>query len=161
MKQTIGFRKVLSDPYYFMAYGFGSGLSPRAPGTVGSLAAVPVYLLLSSLPVWAYLTAVVIALAVGIVVCDRVSRDLAIKDPASVVWDEFVGLWITLLMLPEGWYWLPAGFLIFRFFDILKPWPVSYLDRELKGGAGIMLDDVAAGLMGFATLQIVAWWIGS
>ena len=80
---------------------------------------------------------------------------MQIKDPGCIVWDEFVGLWITLLFLPEGLYWLLVGFVLFRLFDIVKPWPVSWLDRNLSGGLGIMADDVAAGLMALASLQLI------
>ena len=78
---------------------------------------------------------------------------MAVKDPGAIVWDEFVGLWIALAWLPDRWLWLVAGFALFRFFDILKPWPVSYLDRNVGGGLGIMLDDVAAGLYALLVIQ--------
>ena len=142
-----------------MAFGFGSGLAPKAPGTFGTLAAVPFYLLLAGLHPGVYAGIVVAALVAGVLICDSVAADMAIKDPSSIVWDEFVGLWIALFMLPDGWYWLLAGFVLFRFFDILKPWPVSFFDRELTGGLGVMMDDVAAGLYTLGLLQCAAYAI--
>jgi len=97
------------------------------------------------------------AFILGIYVCDRAARKMNIKDPGAIVWDEFVGMWITLILLPEGWYFLIAGFLLFRLFDIAKPWPVNYLDRQIPGGLGIMVDDVAAGLYALASLQLLAY----
>ena len=82
---------------------------------------------------------------------------MQVQDPASIVWDEFVGLWIALFLLPAGWYWLVFGFGLFRFFDILKPWPIGWLDKNLKGGLGIMMDDVAAGLLSLIILQATAY----
>ncbi len=149
-------KKVFTNPRYFLALGFGSGLVPRAPGTFGTLAAIPFYLILAELPVLYYAGVVIVALAVGIIVCGSVAQELAVKDPAIIVWDEFVGLWIALFMLPEGWIWLLIGFAVFRFFDILKPWPVNYFDEKLSGGAGIMLDDVAAGLYTLLVIQLAA-----
>jgi phosphatidylglycerophosphatase A len=81
---------------------------------------------------------------------------MQVKDPACIVFDEFVGVWIALFMLPAGWLWVVMGFAAFRFFDILKPWPVGWLDRNLAGGWGIMLDDVAAGLMSLVLVQLLA-----
>jgi phosphatidylglycerophosphatase A len=151
--------KVFTNPLYFVAFGFGSGLAPKAPGTFGTIAALPIFLLLTNLHPAIYAVIVLVALGAGIFICESVAADMEIKDPSAIVWDEFVGLWITLFMLPSGWYWLVAGFILFRFFDILKPWPVSYFDRELKGGVGIMMDDVAAGLYSLGILQFTAYAI--
>jgi phosphatidylglycerophosphatase A len=147
----------LKDPWFFLATGFGSGLARRAPGTAGSLVALPLYWLLVQAGPLIYLLLVALGFAFGVYLCDRVSRRMGVKDPACIVWDEFVGLWISLCFLPDGWYWLIAGFLLFRLFDILKPWPVSYFDREFAGGLGIMLDDVAAGVYALAIIQLAAW----
>ncbi|MCB1691878.1 MAG: phosphatidylglycerophosphatase A [Pseudomonadales bacterium] len=149
-------RRVFTDPRYFVAMGLGSGLAPRAPGTFGTLAAVPFYFALIQLsPVW-YLVALILLFAAGVYVCEFVSREMEIKDPGAIVFDEFVGLWLSLFMLPGGWYWLPAGVVLFRVFDILKPFPVSWFDRNVKGGLGIMADDVVAGLYALAAVQLLA-----
>ncbi|MFT5101937.1 MAG: phosphatidylglycerophosphatase A, partial [Planctomycetaceae bacterium] len=137
-----------------LALGFGSGLSRWMPGTAGTVMAVPVYWLFQPLGLWWHLGIISVSLVAGIYLCDWVARDMKIKDPGCIVWDEFVGLWITLILCPVGWYWLLLGFLLFRFFDILKPWPVSWLDRNLAGGLGIMLDDVAAGIYALICLQL-------
>ena len=148
----------LKDPDALIALGFGSGLSPRAPGTVGTLAAIPLFLLLAQLPWYVYLLAVAAALGLGVWVCDRVAARKKVKDPGAIVWDEFVGLWIGLFLLPAGWWWLLAGFVLFRIFDIAKPWPVSWADRSLSGGLGIMMDDVVAGLYTLCVLQGFAYF---
>jgi len=154
------YKKVFTHPLYFIAFGFGSGLSPKAPGTAGTVAAIPLYFILAGLQPWIYAGIVMAALGIGVLLCGWVARDMEVKDPAAIVWDEFVGLMIALFMLPDGWYWLIAGFLLFRIFDILKPWPISFLDRELTGGLGIMMDDVAAGLYSLLVLQATAYLIG-
>lgn len=148
-------KKTFTHPLYFLALGFGSGLSRWMPGTMGSLAAVPVFLLFQPLGLIWHLAIVLVALVAGIFICDWVAKDMEIKDPGCIVWDEFVGLWITYLMLPSQWYWVVIGFVLFRIFDIAKPWPVSWFDKELKGGLGIMVDDVAAGVYSLLCLQLL------
>lgn len=140
--------------HHWIAFGFGSGLAPWAPGTFGTLAALPLYLLLARLPLGGYLTALVIVILVGIWACDRTARDLGVADPSAIVWDEFAGLLVTLAGAPAGWVWVLAGFVLFRLFDILKPWPIGWLDRQVTGGLGIMLDDLVAGLAAWACLNL-------
>ncbi|MBS0515452.1 MAG: phosphatidylglycerophosphatase A [Proteobacteria bacterium] len=159
MKLDPGQRGVLlRDPAGWIACGFGSGLSPRAPGTAGSLAALLPWFALRELP-WAwYLAAVALAFALGVRVCARVVAKLRIADPGFVVWDEFVGQWIALLpllWLPFAWWQLVAGFALFRIFDIVKPWPVSWADHNVGGGLGVMLDDVIAGLYAALVLAVL------
>lgn len=150
-------RTVFRDPVHFLAFGFGSGLIRPAPGTWGTLAAVPLYLLLAPLPWWGYLAAVLLAMWLGVWLCGESARRLGVHDHPGIVWDEFVGLWITLLAAPAGWPWLVLGFVLFRFFDAVKPWPIRWFDRQVHGGLGIMLDDVVAGLFSLAGLQLAAW----
>lgn len=146
-------RKVMTDWRYLLAFGFGSGLSPKAPGTVGTIAALPFYLLLVQFGWIAYTVITLAVLAGGIYLCDRVAHEMDIKDPSGIVLDEFVGVWIALFYLPQSVGWILAGFVLFRVFDIAKPWPVSWLDRHVPGGAGIMLDDVAAGIYALLVIQ--------
>ena len=153
------YKKAFTNPIYFLAFGFGSGLFHRAPGTFGTIAAIPFYLMLAELDPLLYAGVVAVALIAGIFICGWVALDMKAKDPSAIVLDEFVGLWIALFMIPTGWYWLLAGFLLFRFFDILKPWPVSFFDQKLAGGLGIMMDDVAAGLYSLLLLQLAAYGI--
>lgn len=129
-----------------LAFGFGSGLSPKAPGTMGTLAAIPLWWLLAQLPLSTYLVVVLIAAVAGIVICGRAADRLGVHDHGGIVWDEFVGFWIAMAVLPVTWQSLILGFVLFRLFDILKPWPISWLDRRVSGGFGIMIDDVIAGL---------------
>ncbi|GGO78395.1 phosphatidylglycerophosphatase A [Marinobacterium nitratireducens] len=147
--------QVLRNPVHFLAFGFGSGLAPKAPGTFGTLAAVPLYLLLAPLPLPGYVLALVLATLLGIWLCDRTARDLGVHDHPGIVWDEFVGFWITMLAVPLTWYWVLAGFLLFRLFDIWKPWPIRVADRRVDGGFGIMLDDILAGAYAWLVLQLL------
>lgn len=150
----------LRDPLQLLAFGLGSGLAPRAPGTFGSLAAVAFFPLLALLPLPAYLALLVAAAVGGIWICGHAARALDVHDDGRIVWDEFAGQWIALLpLLPVG-AWdghalvgLAAGFALFRLFDIAKPWPIGYFDRSVPGGAGIMLDDLIAG----AFAALVLW----
>jgi phosphatidylglycerophosphatase A len=114
------------------------------------------YLLLRPAPLWAYLAVTCIGFAAGIWLCGVAARELDQNDPPSIVWDEVIGLMVTMTAAPAGWIWLILGFLSFRLFDILKPWPISVADRQVSGGLGIMLDDLMAGLYAFAILQAAA-----
>ena len=146
---------VFSNPVHFLAFGFGSGLAPFAPGTFGTLAAVPLYLLMQPLSLPLYLAVVVVAFVAGIWICGAAGTDLGVHDHGGIVWDEFVGLWVTMIAAPVGWQWIVIGFLLFRLFDIWKPWPIGWADQQLSGGLGVMLDDVIAGVYAFIVLQII------
>ena len=146
---------VLTHPIHFLAFGFGSGLSPKAPGTVGTVVAVIFYLLLSQLSLIAYLGMLLITFAVGIYLCGYSSKLLGVHDHGGIVWDEFVGYWIA----PSGWEWIIIGFILFRLFDILKPFPIHYFDKNLHGGLGIMIDDVIAGGFAWVCLQFIAYGV--
>ncbi len=156
-------RKVWSRPDYLLAFGFGSGLIPKAPGTMGTLMGVLIYLLLREMSLSLYLCFVAACFGLGVYLCERVSKDLGEPDPGGIVWDEMVGFWVVMIAAPVGWYWIPAGFLLFRAADIWKPWPIGWLDENVKGGLGIMLDDLVAGIMAAVCLLLVnagliAWW---
>lgn len=145
-----------SSPMQFLAFGFGSGLSPWAPGTAGTLLAIPLYLLVAhwSLPV--YTGFIVLTIVLGTWFCDAASRELDVHDHPGIVWDEFVGYWITMWALPTTWTWMVAGFVVFRILDITKPWPIGLLDKKVKGGFGIMIDDIVAGVLACAMLHLAA-----
>jgi phosphatidylglycerophosphatase A len=145
------------NPAHLLAFGLGAGAVPRAPGTVGTLAAVPLWLLLSGVPLWAYLAVTAGAFVAGLWICGRTAEDLGTHDHPGIVWDEVVGFLVAMTAAPAGWPWLVAGFALFRGFDILKPWPIHWLDARVGGGLGIMLDDLAAGLCACAVLQGTAW----
>ena len=137
----------LKDPVHFLAFGFGSGLAPRAPGTFGTLAAVPLYLLLLQLPIWCYAVFLVVALVAGVWICGESARRIGVHDHSGIVWDEIACFLLTMLPFVPSITSVVAGFLAFRFFDVVKPWPICWLDRHVHGGLGIMLDDVGAALM--------------
>lgn len=147
---------VFRNPVHFLAFGLGSGAAPVAPGTFGTLAAVPLYLLLARLPLGLYLLVLLLAFALGVWLCGRCAEDIGEHDHGGIVWDEFVGFWLTMVAAPEGWQWVLAGFLLFRFFDVLKPFPINYFDKHVRGGLGIMLDDALAGAFAWFVLQAAA-----
>ncbi|WP_427979762.1 phosphatidylglycerophosphatase A [Agarivorans sp.] len=148
-------RLSLRNPLHLCALGLGSGLSPKAPGTAGTVAAIPLYLLLAQLPVTGYVLALVVSFVFGVWCCQRASDDMGVHDHGAIVWDEFVGYWITMLLVPVSALNILLGFLLFRLFDILKPWPIKVLDKKVHGGFGIMIDDVLAGVFAAISLQII------
>jgi len=150
-------RALLTHPASWIASGFGAGLSPIAPGTAGSLVAlIPWWFVLRGLPIGWYIVVLIAAFAVGVWACDVAGKRLGVEDHRALVWDEFVGQWIALCLAPAGWAWMAAGFLMFRLFDIWKPWPIRVADRRVHGGLGVMLDDVLAGVYALIVVQIAA-----
>jgi phosphatidylglycerophosphatase A len=145
----------MRDPAVALASGLGAGLSPVAPGTVGSLVGVLCYLAMAGLPVAIYLAAVLVLAIAGVWLCERAGRRLGVTDHPGIVWDEIVGLLVTMTGSPWSWQGTLLGFALFRVFDILKPWPIGRIDRQVGGGLGVMLDDVVAGLYALASLQIL------
>ena len=151
---------VWRNPWHFLAFGFGSGTLPKAPGTWGSLVAIPFIPLWQMLPDWGYWLMLGVTMLFGFWLCGKVADDLRVHDHEGIVWDEMVGMWITLWLVPEGWWWLLIGFVVFRIVDILKPWPISWVDRNVHGGVGIMLDDVLAGVFAWLVMQGLVWgWV--
>ncbi len=148
--------RLLLNPVHLLSLGFGSGLVPLAPGTAGTLVAIPLYLLAEPLGLSAYLLLVAVMLLAGIGLCSHTSRVLGVHDHGGIVWDEIVGYFIAMIAAPAGWAWVVAGFLLFRLFDIWKPWPINLLDRRVSGGTGIMLDDVVAGIYALLVIQLAA-----
>ncbi|CAM2938588.1 phosphatidylglycerophosphatase A [Legionella worsleiensis] len=157
MKQVNWVNRVWQDPAYFIAFGFGSGLMPVAPGTWGTLAAVPLYLLMMNTHWGVYLFLTVLAFVLGVWVSDKVSSDLGVHDYKGIVWDEVVGYLLTMFLVPQGVFWMIAGFILFRLFDIWKPQPIRYLDQKIHGGLGIMIDDVAAAVPAWLIMQALVW----
>lgn len=152
-------RPVMGKWTHMLAFGFGAGCSPKAPGTMGTLLAIGVYLPLSHLaPIW-YASVLVLVVAVGIWICDQASRDLGVHDHPGIVWDEIAGYLLTMFAAPAGWLWIAVGFVLFRLFDIWKPWPIGWLDQRVPGGFGIMLDDLVAGAFAAVCLQLLALWL--
>ncbi len=145
----------LSNPIQFLALGFGSGLAPKAPGTFGTLAAIPLYLLLSALAPLSYALAVLLMTLAGFYICGKAADDVGVHDHPAIVWDEFVGFFITMFMIPVSWQSVLLGFVLFRLFDIAKPWPISFVDKKVSGGFGIMIDDVLAGAFALIIMQLI------
>lgn len=143
----------LRDPGHLLSLGLGAGLMPRAPGTWGSLLAVPVFLVLSAYPEWLYIVVVAVLLAAGVYLAGRTARALGVHDHSAIVIDEVVGMLVTWVAIEPGWFAIVAGFLLFRLFDVLKPWPIYRIDQSFEGGLGIMLDDLVAGVMAAVVLQ--------
>lgn len=133
-------------PALLLAFGFGSGLIPRAPGTAGSFVALPLYVLLAPLPITMYVALLVLLLLAGVWITAQAETTLATHDHPGIVWDEIVGQLISLTLAPVSFMSLLLGFALFRLFDIWKPFPIRWLNNNVKGGWGIMLDDVAAGI---------------
>lgn len=146
--------RLLKDPLVFLATGFGSGLSPYAPGTVGTLVSLLLFVVLKD-TTWALLAICGAGFIVGVYLCSYTTRKLGVHDHGGIVWDEFIGMWITLLWVPLSPVTLLLGFVLFRLFDILKPWPIGYLDKRVEGGLGIMLDDVLAGIFANVSLLLI------
>jgi phosphatidylglycerophosphatase A len=144
----------LGTPQGFLAFGLGTGLSRYAPGTFGTLAAVPFAMLLKSLPVPAFWFVLVALFLLGIPLCNDTSRRLGQQDPGGIVWDEMVGFWLCVAFVPTAWTWWLAAFVLFRAFDIIKPWPISALEKRFGGGLGIMLDDIVAAVFAMAVLAL-------
>lgn len=143
------------NPVHQLAFGFGAGLSPVAPGTAGTLVGIPLFLLMADLSLPLYLGLTLVLFVAGIFICQRCSDDLGVHDHGGIVWDEIVGYLVTMVAMPAEPLWLLSGFLLFRLFDILKPWPVRRVDREVSGGLGIMLDDLLAGLLALLCQQLL------
>lgn len=153
--------RLLKHPLAWIALGFGSGLSKWAPGTVGSLlAAVLWWFLLADLPIWAQLLVIVIGFELGVYASNWMIANTGVKDPGYIVWDEFIGMWIALLLLPKTLMAFAIAFALFRLFDIVKRGPVGWADKRFTGGFGVMFDDVIAGLLamtvGYAVMHFLA-----
>lgn len=145
---------LLRDPACALALGFGAGLAPRAPGTCGALLGLPLAAALTVLPVPAAALVLAALGALGVWCCGRAGRRLGVSDHPAIVWDEVIGMALTLLAVPLAWSPYLLGFALFRLFDIVKPWPIGALDQHVGGGLGAMLDDVAAGVLAGVTLQV-------
>ena len=146
--------QLTASPANFLALGAGSGLIPVAPGTAGTLAAIPLLLLMPAAPI-VYLGVTALLFVIGVWCCGVCAKSLGVHDHGAIVWDEVVGLLVTMVAVPRSLLWIVLGFALFRFFDILKPWPINWIDARVHGGLGIMLDDVIAGVFAALVLQLV------
>lgn len=151
-KQIVAFN--ITKPVQFLALGFGSGLAPKAPGTFGTLAAIPLFLLFSGLSPLTMAAVIIIMSVAGVYICGKAAEDVGVHDHPAIVWDEIVGYFITMFMVPVSIQTVIVGFVLFRIFDILKPWPISLADKKLSGGFGIMFDDILAGIFALLIMHL-------
>jgi phosphatidylglycerophosphatase A len=158
---------LFAHPAHLIAFGFGSGLAPKAPGTVGTLLGLPLFWLVAAaapdLPNRIIL--LVAAFLFGVWACARTGRALGVADHGGIVWDEIVAFALVLMFIPAqpftpaGWLWIALAFALFRLFDILKPWPISLADARLKNGFGVMFDDLLAAGYAIAALKGLQWLV--
>lgn len=148
---------LLLNPAHLISLGFGSGLAPKFPGTAGTALAAVLFIQVPPIEWKLYLGIITVAFVLGIFLCAYTARALSVHDHPAIVWDEIVGFWISMFMVPRAWYWVLTGFIVFRVFDIVKPWPISLADKHVNGGLGIMLDDLIAGLFTLLLIQIILY----
>ncbi len=149
------------NPLYFLAFGLGSGAMPIAPGTFGTLMSIPFYLLLRPMPLLTYAIFLVGFIVISSLICSKVSREIKVDDHQGMCIDEFAGFFVTMFNAPWGWQWVVLGFILFRIFDIVKPWPIYIVDRKMHSGFGMILDDVLAGVYSCIVIQILAKLTGA
>lgn len=152
-------RLLLRHPAHFLALGCGSGLAPVATGTFGTLAALPLFLGLTTLPPVLHLPIIAALFVIGIPICQKTGDALGVSDHGGIVWDEIVAMLLVLEFTPHTWPWWLAAFLLFRLFDIWKPFPIRLVDARLKGGFGVMFDDLLAAIYTIVTLYALQWLI--
>lgn len=148
-----------SHPAHFFALGFGSGLAKKAPGTFGTLVGLPLFWLISAQPLAVQLILITLLFLIGIYFCEKTGQVLGVSDHGSIVWDEIVAIMLVLTFTTNQWQWWITAFLLFRLFDIWKPYPIRQCDAKVKGGLGVMLDDLLAAIYAIMCLKALAWLI--
>ena len=152
-------KAVLTNPVHFLAFGFGSGLSPVAPGTMGTIVAIPIFILFSQLTLINYIILLIILTILSFYIAGKSADLLGVHDHGGIVIDEICGYLVTMILAPVTWQAIIAGFILFRIFDIFKPWPIKLLDRRVPGGIGIVVDDLMAGIYALSSLQLILWLV--
>lgn len=150
---------ILQHPAHFFAMGFGSGLVPKAPGTLGTIIGLPLYWGISSYPINLQLLIVTLLFLAGIYFCQVAGENLGVSDHGGIVWDEIVAMMLVLIFTPFFWAWWMIAFLLFRLFDIWKPFPIRQCDAAIKGGFGVMFDDLLAAIYAIICLEGFKWWL--
>lgn len=150
-------RFLLQRPAHFFALGFGAGLSHIAPGTLGTVVALPLFALLMQTPELVHYTTIAVLFVLGIQCCEIAGRNLGVADHGGIVWDEIVAMLLVLQFTPLSWQWWLVAFLLFRLFDIWKPFPIRQFDARLKGGFGVMFDDLLAAIYAIAAIKALQW----
>ncbi len=159
MTTTPDLRFLFSNPLHFLALGFGTGLSRIAPGTMGTLIAAPIFYGLMQTPEVIHYVVIAALFLVGIPICAIAGRHLGVTDHSGIVWDEIVAFLLVLEFTTLSWQWWITAFLLFRLFDIWKPFPISYFDAKFKDGFGVMFDDLVAALFAIACMKGLQWWM--
>lgn len=152
-------RSIWTNPIHFIACAFGAGTLPWAPGTWATIAAIPICLALAPLPIWLYVAIIALLFILGIFVCGITNRDFGFEDHPICAWDEMACFPVVMIGIPITWYDLLLAVILFRFFDILKPWPIGWLDKHVHGGFGVMLDDLVSALISLAIMHGIQLWI--
>lgn len=157
ISKQVSKREIIKNPIHFLAFGLGLGFSPIAPGTAGTLLGIVIYFLTSYSLLMNQLVIIILSIIFGIYICGKTAADIGCHDHPGIVWDEVTGFLITMFMLPFSLFNIILGFILFRIFDIVKPWPIKIIDKKLFGGFGIMLDDVIAGIFSNISLNIILY----
>lgn len=144
-------------PVHFLAYGFGTGLVPLAPGTIGSLVGVALFRVMATLPRGYYVAITAVLGVAGIFICEQTANDMAMHDPGAIVWDEIVGYLVAMYRQTWHWGWVIAGFVVYRLFDIWKPYPIGLIEEGFGVGMSVMADDIVAGIYAWCVLRLVRW----
>jgi len=159
MNKQPSIKTVLTNPIHFLAFGFGSGLSPKAPGTMGTIVAIPIFILFSYLTLTNYFILLIILIIFSFYIAGKSAQLLGVHDHGGIVIDEICGYLVTMMLAPVTWQAIIAGFILFRIFDIFKPWPIKLLDQRIPGGVGIVVDDLMAGIYALLSLQLILWLV--
>jgi len=152
-------RSVLTDPVNFLAFGFGTGLAPFAPGTFGSIPGLILFWLTLDFGLYVQMGIAIAMALVGIWICGESARRIGVHDHGGIVWDEIVGMYVTLFLAPVSIVGFVLAFVLFRIMDIVKPWPIRDLDHSMRGGLGIMLDDLLAAVYAAVLLALYGWFV--
>ena len=150
---------LFQHPANFFALGFGSGLAPKAPGTVGTLVGLPLFWLISGQSLSIQLSIIALFFVIGIYFCGVAGKNLGVADHGSIVWDEIAAMMLVLALTPFSAAWCFVAFLLFRLFDIWKPFPIRQFDAKLKNGFGVMFDDLLAAIYAILSLMAMQWII--
>jgi phosphatidylglycerophosphatase A len=152
-------RFLLSHPSHFIALGFGAGLARLAPGTLGTLVGLPLFYCLMATPELVHYTTIAVLFFIGIPICTKTGKALGVADHGSIVWDEIVAMMLVLEFTPHNAKWWLTAFTLFRIFDIWKPFPIRQCDAKIKGGFGVMFDDLLAAIYAIVALKVMLWSI--
>lgn len=156
---TPNLKLLLAHAAHFLALGAGTGLAKKAPGTFGTLLGLPLFFLIAPLEFYVQIIIISVLFLIGIYCCDKTGKALGVADHGSIVWDEIVAMMLVLTFTPMQWKWWLAAFLLFRLFDIWKPVPIRQCDAKIKGGLGVMLDDLLAAIYAIICLKVLLWLI--